>query len=451
MAGSMRYLAMASGWVAATSSMSMPPIAEAMMIGRLLWRSTVIERYSSLTMSTRCSIQMRLAISPLMFIPRIAVAGSTTSRSSLANLMPPALPRPPISTCALTTLGAGLVRIIATASSTVCATLPAGTGMPAAANSSLPWYSSSFIVPRSPGSRARDYSAALSRDYGAAYGKRSRREREWAVGPSDAELVAQTCGKRAAFVIRQRRGVRPGRALAEQKGRPIVFERRKVHLDREIGGDDVCEPRLVQQRDDLFFRERSRAFAESDVLALGSDRSPEDVEHVHAVAQVPQRRRDRAAGPDDAVQRGKRAAAIRDEIEDQLAQRAVEGIICKAQRREIADFELELRRHLVAPCERHVCRRRVDADEFRARCARGDGKREIAGARSDVENAVAVVHLREIEEQRRELRRPAPHETLVGGRILEVGWRACLRHLDGLTARRLCPRRWGGADWHLRM
>src|SRR5271166_2076027 len=319
MAGSMRYLAMASGWVAATSSMSMPPIAEAMMIGRLLWRSTVIERYSSLTMSTRCSIQMRLAISPLMFIPRIAVAGPTTSRSSLANLMPPALPRPPISTCALTTLGAGFARMIATASSTVCATLPAGTGMPAAANSSLPWYSSSFIVPRSPGSTARDYSAALSRDYGAAHGKRSRREREWAVGPFDAELVAQTCGKRAAFVIRQRRGVRPGRALAEQKGRPIVVERHEIHPDRKIGGDDVREPRLVPQRDDLLFRKGGRAFAYSRIVRLWADGLPEHVEHVHAVAEIPQRRGNRAAGPYDALQRGQRAATVRDEVEHQLA------------------------------------------------------------------------------------------------------------------------------------
>src|SRR5579872_142218 len=136
-----QYFAIALGSFAATSSMSIPPIADAMTIGFLLARSTVMERYSSFSMSTRCSMRMRLAISPLIFMPKIACAGPFTSSASEQNLMPPAFPRPPTNTCAFTTDGAGCSRMICTASSTDAATRPCGTGMPALAKSSFPWYS----------------------------------------------------------------------------------------------------------------------------------------------------------------------------------------------------------------------------------------------------------------------------------------------------------------------
>src|SRR5579863_6721200 len=96
-------------------------------------------------MSMRCSMSTRLAISPLMFIPKMAFAGAMQSSALLQNLMPPALPLPPINTCALTTDGAGRVRMIAIASSTDAATRPGGTGIPALAKSSFPWYSSRRI------------------------------------------------------------------------------------------------------------------------------------------------------------------------------------------------------------------------------------------------------------------------------------------------------------------
>src|SRR5919107_3550502 len=55
--------------------------------------------------------------------------------------MPPALPRPPICTCALTTQGKPTSGPAATASSSVWAFLPSGTGTPCFAKSCLPWYS----------------------------------------------------------------------------------------------------------------------------------------------------------------------------------------------------------------------------------------------------------------------------------------------------------------------
>ena len=41
-------------------------------------------------------------VTPLMFIPRMAAALSAASSGVAASLTPPALPRPPTSTCALT-------------------------------------------------------------------------------------------------------------------------------------------------------------------------------------------------------------------------------------------------------------------------------------------------------------------------------------------------------------
>jgi hypothetical protein len=53
----------------------------------------------------------------------------------------PALPRPPVSTCAFTTTGPPSSRAAASASSGVVATRPSETGIPNCWKSSLPWYS----------------------------------------------------------------------------------------------------------------------------------------------------------------------------------------------------------------------------------------------------------------------------------------------------------------------
>src|SRR5438270_9403131 len=59
--------------------------------------------------------------------------------------MPPALPRPPTCTWALTTTGYPTRLAWATASSTVSATPPGDTGMPQRAKYCLPWYSNRSI------------------------------------------------------------------------------------------------------------------------------------------------------------------------------------------------------------------------------------------------------------------------------------------------------------------
>src|SRR5215471_19716401 len=79
-----------------------------------------------------------------MSMPMICSAAARASSGVRASLMPPALPRPPTGTCALTATGPSSPAAPA-ASSGVRATLPGGMGMPSEASTSFAWYSSSFI------------------------------------------------------------------------------------------------------------------------------------------------------------------------------------------------------------------------------------------------------------------------------------------------------------------
>ena len=63
------------------------------------------------------------------------------SSTVFASLTPPPLPRPPAWICAFTTTGKPRPFPASTASSTVYATLPFGTGTPYWARTPLPWYS----------------------------------------------------------------------------------------------------------------------------------------------------------------------------------------------------------------------------------------------------------------------------------------------------------------------
>src|SRR5215218_2171929 len=88
---------------------------------------------------------------PLMSSPRMSWARARASSGLSASLTPPALPRPPTFTCALTTTVVAISRAIASASSGVSATPPGSTGTPCDANRSRAWYSKrSTIRHRSP-------------------------------------------------------------------------------------------------------------------------------------------------------------------------------------------------------------------------------------------------------------------------------------------------------------
>src|SRR5512134_607549 len=77
-------------------------------------------------------------------MPRMVLAWILASAGDAARLMPPALPRFPVGTCALTTAAPQRAAIPA-ASSGVRASPPAGTTMPRAARSGLAACSSKFI------------------------------------------------------------------------------------------------------------------------------------------------------------------------------------------------------------------------------------------------------------------------------------------------------------------
>src|ERR1044071_1888472 len=79
-----------------------------------------------------------------MLMPRMFPASWRASAASFASLTPPALPRPPACTCALTTTLPPSRRAIASASSAVAATPPSGMAMPAARSTSRAWYSWRF-------------------------------------------------------------------------------------------------------------------------------------------------------------------------------------------------------------------------------------------------------------------------------------------------------------------
>src|SRR5215213_2121635 len=83
----------------------------------------------------------RRVMCPLMSRPRMSWARALASSASSASFTPPALPRPPVFTWALTTTGAAISRAIASACSGVSATPPGSTGTPCEANRSRAWYS----------------------------------------------------------------------------------------------------------------------------------------------------------------------------------------------------------------------------------------------------------------------------------------------------------------------
>ncbi len=127
-AGSADSLRMADGSLAATSSMSIPPWAEAMKTGRPVARSTRIARYISLApaRSIPCSIRSRRTTRPSgpvwwvrRVMPSMPLASDSHSSAERASLTPPPFPRPPAWIWALTTTGKPSPLAASTASSAV--------------------------------------------------------------------------------------------------------------------------------------------------------------------------------------------------------------------------------------------------------------------------------------------------------------------------------------------
>jgi hypothetical protein len=110
--------------------MSIPPAGLTMKTGRFDERSTMIPTYASVAISAAGVTSTLFTVSPLICMPRIFDATSRASDGVFASFTPPALPRPPACTCALTTTVLPNRRANASASVGVFATSPTGTGMP---------------------------------------------------------------------------------------------------------------------------------------------------------------------------------------------------------------------------------------------------------------------------------------------------------------------------------
>ena len=110
--------------------MSTPPSAESITSGSLRLRSSRMDRYSSRAMSAaRVTSTLRTG-SPLIVSARMSRAFATASSGECASFTPPALPRPPTSTCALITTVPPSAAAMSPASSGVTATCPGSTGSP---------------------------------------------------------------------------------------------------------------------------------------------------------------------------------------------------------------------------------------------------------------------------------------------------------------------------------
>ena len=81
-------------------------------------------------MSDARSIQTFATVWPRMSMPRISAGARLGLLGELASLIPPAFPRPPMSTCALTTTGQPSSSAAARASAGVVARSPSDTGIP---------------------------------------------------------------------------------------------------------------------------------------------------------------------------------------------------------------------------------------------------------------------------------------------------------------------------------
>ena len=127
----------------------MPPRAENNSSGPLDAGSFRTAAYNSCAIGTCASTSTFSTRCPPMLMPRMAAAADSASAALAATLMPPALPRLPVGTCALSTHGPSLSAICA-ASAGVAARAPCGVSIPAARNKGLAACSSKFIGPPAP-------------------------------------------------------------------------------------------------------------------------------------------------------------------------------------------------------------------------------------------------------------------------------------------------------------
>ena len=161
-----------------------------------------------------------------MSMPRISAALAPASSAVRAGLTPPALPRPPVLTCALTTTRreprSNMSWAARRACSGVVARAPGGTGTPCRSNRSLAWYSyrsmrSSFRVVIPMAGRPRPGRAARA---GGSVGEPTQ--------PRPARARTRRAGRDQGPA---------GAARAGRTARPRAHDSEPTYEDYSAGGD----------------------------------------------------------------------------------------------------------------------------------------------------------------------------------------------------------------------
>src|SRR3954453_1213600 len=195
----------------------------------------------------------RWVMCPLMSRPRMSWARALASSGLSASLTPPALPRPPTFTCALTTTGAEMSRAMASAWSGVSATPPGSTGTPCEANRSRAWYSKRSTnrhrisrVTRPPHRRGDGWEASQPRltPPGASRWSDRRRPRGYLRSPAGSGV-----GGSAHVLAHPVDDLRRRRAGGEDPGHAQLLQLRDVLVgdDAAAEDDDVVDAALTQQ------------------------------------------------------------------------------------------------------------------------------------------------------------------------------------------------------------
>src|SRR5689334_6948333 len=179
-------------------------------------------------MAEASSISTRRTLMPsggvcgvLSIMPRICAAACSARSASSASLMPPALPRPPACTCALTTTRPPSRCAIARAWAGVSATSPFGTATPNSRSSALAWYSWIFIRARSHEQR-NGLQLAADRIEGEAERLQCQRPEQRRVALFAEDHIGHTdmfaqLEERAALAADDLRAIREMKRLAPQR------------------------------------------------------------------------------------------------------------------------------------------------------------------------------------------------------------------------------------------
>src|SRR2546425_235372 len=182
----------------------------------------------------------------LSIMPRIWPAACSAAAGSSASLMPPALPRPPACTCALTTTLPPSRCAISRAWAGVSATSPFGTATPNSRSSALAWYSWTFIRERSQDQRHRLELAPdrIAREAERPEGQRAQVPRvadakSWSRRARPARVPGERQSSRGLLLLGAELTQQPHDGIEELVGHPLL-----ERDDRVVGDVDVLRADL---------------------------------------------------------------------------------------------------------------------------------------------------------------------------------------------------------------